>query len=111
MTTIDNGNNMLPGIFVKNIIVSFKPKGGNGMSVYADIKKEIANECGIPASAINNKTKFMANPAFSYFNCVDVLYALEHTYGIKLPESDYNKCQTVGSLARCIVEKVKRRTK
>ena len=81
------------------------------MSVYADIKQEIANECGIPAATIDNKTKFMENPAFSYFNCIDVLYTLEHKYKINLPESDYSKCRTVGTLARCIVKKIKANAK
>ena len=54
-----------------------------------EIKKIIAQECG--EERVTNSTQFMTNKKFSYFECVGALYTLQHTFGVKLPESDYDK--------------------
>ena len=75
------------------------------------IKNLIAKECGLKRKLVNNKTPFMANAKLSYFDCVDVIYDLEHKYNVKLPESDFVKYDTVGGLVNSIVAEVKKRSK
>ena len=75
------------------------------------IKTVIAKECGIPRELITNKTRFMSNTDFSYFECMGALYTLQHKFHVYLPESDYYKYSTVGSLTRCIINQLKSRAK
>lgn len=74
-----------------------------------EIRKVIAQECG--ARHITNSTKFMNNKDFSYFECVGALYTLQHKFDVKLPESDYDKYKTVGSLTRCIIKQIRNNAK
>ncbi len=75
--------------------------------VFQRVKTVIAKECGVPSNLINSKTQFMSNTNFSYFECVGALYTLQHKFKVKLPESDYDKYKTVGSLTRCIIKQLK----
>ena len=65
-----------------------------------EIKKVIAQECGMTPDAVQNKTRFMSDQNISYFDCVDVLYVLQHKFHVRLPESSYIKYRTVGDLIR-----------
>lgn len=65
-----------------------------------EIKKVIAKECGIALAAVHNKTLFMSDQNISYFDCVGVLYTLQHKFHVCLPESSYVKYRTVGDLIR-----------
>ena len=78
-------------------------------TVYNQIKMQIARECG--ELEVFSKTKFIKNPRFSHFDCANILYTLEHMYGITLPESDYDNYDTVGHLTLYIINKLKERTK
>ena len=75
------------------------------------IRKIIAEEFGLERKKVNDETPFMANHEKSYFDCVDVIYDLEHKYNVKLPESDFVKYDTVGGLVNSIVAEVKKRSK
>lgn len=81
----------------------------NGIS--RQIKSIIATECGINAKTVTNKTEFMSSRGFSYFDCVDVLYTLQHKFHVSLPESDFAKYNTVGGLTRNIVRQLKNRSR
>lgn len=77
----------------------------NGIS--RQIKSIIATECGINAKTVTNKTEFMSSRGLSYFDCVDVLYTLEHKLHVKLPESSYYKYTTVDGVVKDIVRQLK----
>ncbi len=81
------------------------------MSVYTEVKYNIATECDIPFNGIRSGTPFMDNRDLSFFDCVNVLSDLEHRFDVKLPESDYAKYGTVGRLTRRIVKELKHRTR
>ena len=68
----------------------------------------IAQECGVKPKSITGKTLFMSNPNFSYFDVVAALYTLQHKLHVSLPESDYGKYATVGSLTRNIIGQLKK---
>ncbi len=80
-----------------------QPKGvymkGN---VSQSVKKIIAKECGLSSKLITNEMPFMANRELSYFDCIDVIYDLEHKYKVRLPESDFVKYDTVGALVKIV---------
>ena len=80
-------------------------------NISQQIKSVIAAECGIKKKNLNNKTGFMSNKSISYFNCIDVLYTLEHKFHVSLPESDFVKYDTVGGLTQSIVKQLKVRSK
>ena len=71
------------------------------------VKKVIAQECGLSCKDITNKTLFLPNNKFTYFDCMGALYTLQHEFHIELPEAEYKKYKTVGSLVRCIIKRVK----
>jgi len=81
----------------------------NGIS--RQVKSIIATECGINAKNVTNKTEFMSSRGLSYFDCVDVLYTLQHKFHVSLPESDFAKYNTVGGLTRNIVRQLKNRSR
>ena len=80
-------------------------------NVSQQIRVVIAHECGLKQKSVTSQTLFMANPSFSYFDCVSALFTLQHKLGVSLPESDYAKYNTVGSLTRCIIKQLKDKSK
>ena len=70
------------------------------------VRTIIAQECGFDRKVVTNRTKFMANTDLSYFVCVDALYTLQHKLHVSLPESNYEKYQTVGGLVKDIVRQL-----
>ena len=76
-------------------------------NISKQVKKIVAQECGLDVCAITNKTLFMAYSGIPYFNCMDVLFTIEHTFhGVHLPESDFIKYKTVGDLTKCVVKQL-----
>ena len=74
-----------------------------------EIKRIIAQESNLALSSVNNKTAFMAAQNISYFDCMDILYVLQHRFNVSLPESNYIKYRTVGDLIRDINRQSRRR--
>ena len=50
--------------------------------VSRQVKNIIATECGINARSVTNKTEFMSSKGLPYFDCVDVLYTLQHKFHV-----------------------------
>ena len=82
-----------------------------GNNTAYSIRNLIAKDCGLKRKIVTNKMPFMANDKLSYFDCVDVIYDLEHKFKVKLPESDFIKYDTVGGLIKSIVTEMKQRKK
>ena len=80
-------------------------------NISQQIKSVIAAECGMKKKNLNNKTGFMADKSLSFFNCMDVLYTLEHKFHVSLPEADFYKYNTVGDLTKNIVKQLKVRSR
>lgn len=78
-------------------------------NVSQQVYRVIAQECGVKPKTITAGTLFMSNPKFSYFDVVGTLYTLQKKFDVKLPESDYDKYETVGGLTRYIREHYKSR--
>lgn len=75
--------------------------------VYKQIKEVVAAECDVPVKDVTIKTPFMGIKGPSYFECMGILYTLEHTFHVSLPEADFYKYKTVGDLTNCIVRQLK----
>lgn len=73
-------------------------------NVSKQVKSIIAKECGVKRKFINNNTLFMSGQSFSYFDCMSVLFSLQHKFHVQLPESDYYKYKTVGHLIKTIIK-------
>lgn len=73
-----------------------------------EIKKIIAQECDIDITSVHNKTYFMSGQNISYFDSVDVLYILQKTFNVRLPESSYTKYRTVGDLIKDVNRQVRK---
>ena len=80
-------------------------------SIQRQIKNIIATECGIKVKSVTNKTKFMSSKGLPYFDCMGILYTLQHKFNVSLPESDFAKYDTVGGLTKNIVRQLKSRYK
>ena len=80
-------------------------------AVSRQVKSVIATECGVKVKTITNKTEFMSSKGFQYFDCMGVLFTLQHKFNVSLPESDFGKYNTVGGLTRNIVRQLKAHSK
>lgn len=74
--------------------------------VFRAVKRVVAAECGLKINNISNHTRFMTNPGQDYFDCLGVLYTLQHKFGVVLPESKYDMYTTVGGLTKDIVNQL-----
>lgn len=80
-------------------------------NISQQITSVIAHECGMKVATITNKTNFISGQEIPYFDCMAVLYTLQHKFGITLPESDFTKFTTVGRLKNYITKQLKQQTK
>ena len=71
-------------------------------SVFATIRNIISTETGTPINKIASKTPFMSNGNITFFDCIGVLFLLQHIFKVELPESEYAQYKTVRDLARII---------
>lgn len=74
-------------------------------NVSQKIRKVIAQECGL--TNVSNETKFMTRQGPDYFDCIGVLYTLQHMLHVQLPESKYQKYETVGGLTKDIIHQMR----
>jgi len=79
--------------------------------ILRQVKSVIAKECGIKAKSVTNKTGFMSSDGLPYFDCMVVLYTLQHRFNVSLPESDFSKYNTVGGLTKNIIRQLKHRSR
>ena len=63
-----------------------------------EIRKIVAQESGIAFDSVHDTTRFMSAQRISYFDCLGILYVLQHRFNVSLPESSYAKYRTVGDL-------------
>lgn len=73
-----------------------------------EIKKIIAQECGMDVASVHNKTSFMSGQNISYFDSISALYVLQKTFHVRLPESSYVKYRTVGDLIKDVNRQVRK---
>lgn len=63
-----------------------------------DMKKqviEILKQFGIPETAITNQTHFSRDLGLDSLDTVDLIMQLEKSFGIRIPDEDYEKLTTV----------------
>ena len=76
--------------------------------VFKTIQITIANETGIKPERITKKTNFMSRHGLPYFDCINVLFTLQHQLHVELPETDYCRYATVGGLQKRICQQLSR---
>lgn len=63
-----------------------------------DMKKqviEILKQFGIPETAITNQTHFSRDLGLDSLDTVDLIMQLEKSFGIRIPDEDYEKLTTM----------------
>jgi acyl carrier protein len=70
------------------------------------VKDAISNELGLKGVELNEKTSFINDLGVDSLETIQLVMALEDTFGLELPDEDAQKLQTVGDAIEYIKKKV-----
>lgn len=67
-----------------------------------EIRKIVAQESGIAFDSVHDTTPFMSAQRIPYFDCIAILFDVQHRFKVSLSESSYIKYRTVGDLINAV---------
>ena len=72
--------------------------------IFDKIKDIIIEQLQVEESDVNMDTNLMKDLSADSLDAVEIIMAIEDEYGIKIPEEEAEKMQTVGDLVRYVEE-------